>query len=171
MNLDNIRVRVDKDYPEIVDAVDCKKTVNIIKNLATSRHSELTAILQYTYEAVIADKFMDNIGGIIEEISIVEMMHLELLMHAIVDFGGQPKFEDSQGQIFNTSNINYTMKLKEMLDNNINAEMMAIEQYSHAIDMVSNASLKELFARIIEDEKRHIEVFKEIRDNVTFLSI
>ena len=171
MNLDNIRVRVDKDYPEIVGASDCKKTVNILKNLATSRHGELTAILQYTYQSVVADKFMDNISDILEEISIVEMMHLEMLMHAIVDFGGQPKYEDGQGQVFNSLNINYSMKLKEMLDNNINAEMMAIEQYRHAIDMVSNASLKNLFARIIEDENRHIEVFKEIRDSVTFLSI
>jgi len=171
MNFDDIRVRIDKPYPEIEDPVQCKKTVAVLKNLATSRRGELTAILQYIYQSVMSDSIREDIGGIFEEIAIVEMTHLDMLMHAIVDFGGMPKYEDSQGQIFSTSNINYSMKLKEMLDNNINDESMAIAEYKQAINMVQNRSLKDLFARFIEDEELHKEVFKKIRDNVTFLSI
>ncbi|MFQ6752110.1 MAG: ferritin family protein [Clostridia bacterium] len=171
MNFEDIRVRIDKPYPEIVEAVESKKTVAVLKNLATARHSELSAILQYTYQSVISDQVSEEIAGIIEEIGIVEMMHLDMLMHAISEFGGVPKYEDSQGQLYNTSGINYTMKLKEMLDDNINAERMAIEAYKQAKTMVQNNSLKELFDRIIEDETRHIEIFKTIRDNVTFLAI
>ena len=171
MNLEEIKVRIDKPYPEIEGAVDCKRTVNILKNLATSRRSELSVVLQYIYQSIIADKYMDDLGEIFEEVAIVEMMHLDMLMHAIVDFGGVPKYEDSQGQIFNSSAINYTMKLKEILDNNIEGERMAIEQYRSAINSVANESLKKLLARIIEDEECHIEVFRHIRDNVTFLSI
>lgn len=171
MNLEEIKVRIDKPYPEIEGAVDCKRTVNILKNLATSRRGELSGVLQYIYQSIIADKYMDDLGGIFEEVAIVEMMHLDMLMHAIVDFGGVPKYEDSQGQIFNSSAINYTMKLKEILDNNIEGERLAIEQYRSAINSVANESLKKLLARIIEDEECHIEVFRHIRDNVTFLSI
>ena len=171
MNFEDIVVRVNKPYPEIEDAIDCKKTVAVLKNLAMSRYSELSAILQYTYQSSIADKTREDIAGILEEISIVEMMHLDMLMHAIVDFGGVPKYEDGQGQTFNTSGVNYNLKLKEMLDINIEGERQAINAYKQAIDIVHNNSLKELFARIIEDETRHIEVFKTIRDNVTFLAI
>ena len=171
MNLENIKVRVDKPYPEITNAKDDFQTVNILKNLANDRNSELRASLQYVYQSVVADKTDEDIATIFEEIGIVEMMHLDMLMHAIEDFGGNPVYEDSFGNMFNSSFVNYTTKLKEMLDNNIRGEQMAIEAYTQAINRVSNESLKQLFMRIIEDEKQHIEVFKTIRNNVKFLSI
>lgn len=171
MELGNIKVRLDKPYPKIVNATNDQMTVNILKNLAGSRTSELTAVLQYIYQSVIADKSADKIGAIFEEIGIVEMTHLDLLMHAITDFGGTPKYEDSQGNQFNSNYINYTVKLKEMLNNNILAEQRAIEQYNEAIKRVKNESLKELFRRIIQDEELHIKVFKYLKDSVEFLSI
>lgn len=171
MELGNIKVRLDKPYPKILNATNDQMTVNILKNLAGSRTSELTAVLQYIYQSVIADKSADEIGAIFEEIGIVEMTHLDLLMHAITDFGGTPKYEDSQGNQFNSNYINYTVKLKEMLNNNILAEQRAIEQYNEAIKRVKNESLKELFRRIIQDEELHIKVFKYLKDSVEFLSI
>ena len=94
-----------------------------------------------------------------------------MLMHAITQFGGNPKYEDAQGNYFNAGTLNYSMKLRDMLDNNIRAESVAIENYKMAINKVKNQSLKDLFNRIIEDEQRHLEVFKRIRDNVEFMSV
>ena len=99
------------------------------------------------------------------------MMHLDMLMHAISLFGGVPKYDDSQGVFFNTVNMLYPLKLKEMLDLNIKGETLAIENYKMAIPRVQNQSLKMLFERIIEDEERHLSIFKKIRDNVQFMSI
>jgi rubrerythrin len=58
-----------------------------------------------------------------------------------------------------------------MLDANIQGETISIENYLKAIEIVKNESLKQLFYRIIEDEKRHIEIFKTIKNNVKFLSL
>ncbi|MBR4998802.1 MAG: hypothetical protein IKY10_02870 [Clostridia bacterium] len=171
MNFDNIEVRVNKPYPEIKNANDDMSTVSILKNLANGRVGEIGASTQYVFQSVVADKSNEDIAKVFEEIGIVEMMHLDMLMHAISDFGGVPRYEDSQGNFFNTATLNYTLKLKEILDNNIKAETMAIENYKMAILRVNNESLKSLFERIIEDEMRHIEIFKRIRDNVQFLSI
>ena len=171
MNLSEIEVRVNKPYPEIKNAQEDLTTVNVLKNLANSRIGEIAGVMQYVYQSVIADKTDEEIASIFEEIGIVEMMHLDMLMHAISDFGGVPRYEDANGNFFNSANLNYTMKLKEMLDNNIRAESVAIENYEMAINKVKNQSLKDLFARIIEDEKRHLEIFKSIRDNVRFMSI
>ena len=99
------------------------------------------------------------------------MMHLDLLMHAIADFGGIPKYEDASGYSFNVSNINYSLKLKDMLQNNIKDEMMAIEAYTTAKERVKNQSLKNLLDRIILDEQKHLEVFKQLLNNVTFMSV
>lgn len=171
MDFRDIQVRTDVAYPEIVGARRDPQTVAIIKNLATARTGELKAILQYIYQAVISDKTNQEIARIFEEIGVVEMMHLDLLMHAETLFGGDARYEDSQGNMFNISLMNYTTKLKDMLDYNIMAENRAIENYSNAIDRVENESLKQLFARIIQDEKKHIEAFEAIRNNVEFLSL
>ncbi len=171
MDLDNIKVRINKPYPKIVGASVDPMTVNIIKSLASSRLGELTAILEYTYQSVIADKSKEDIGSIFEEIAIVEMTHLDMLMHAITEFGGIPKYEDGAGNQFTSNYINYNTKLKDMLDNNIIAEQRAIEQYRESILRVKNQSLKDLFSRIIEDEEQHVKVFKYLKDSVEFLSL
>lgn len=171
MNFEDIQVRIDKPYPEITNAKDDFQTVAILKNLANTRNGELRAVLQYVFQSVVADKTDEEIASIFEEIGIVEMMHLDMLMHAITDFGGTPDYVDSQGKYFSTNVVNNTTKLREMLDNNIQGETMAIENYKQAIERVDNESLKQLFMRIIEDEFRHIEIFKRLRDNVKFLSI
>ena len=171
MNFENIKVKIDKPYPEITNANDSPQVVAIIKNLANTRAGELRAVLQYVYQSVVADSVEEEIATIFEEIGIVEMMHLDMLMHTITEFGGIPEYNDSQRNFFNANVVNYTTKLSEMLDNNIQGESLAIENYKQAIMRVDNQSLKDLFARIIEDEEQHIRVFKKIRDSVRFLSI
>lgn len=171
MNFEEVDVKVNKPYPEIVNAEEDMNTVAILKNLSNSRVGEIAGVMQYIYQSVIADKTDAEIAKIFEEIGIVEMLHLDMLMHAITMFGGVPRYEDSQGNFFNTANLNYSMKLKDMLDNNIKSETTAIENYRMAISRVTNASLKKLFERIIEDEIRHLEIFKQIRDRVKFMSL
>ena len=171
MNLKDLEIKVDKPYPELLDVKEDFQTVAILKNLVSSRMGEFAGASQYIYQSVIADKTNEDIAEILEEIGVVEMIHLDVLMHAITSFGGVPKYEDSQGNFFNTANLNYSTKLRDMLDNNIRSESVAIENYQMAINRVSNQSLKDLFARIIEDEKKHLEIFKHLRDNVEFMSI
>ena len=171
MNLSDVEVRVDKPYPELIDVKEDLQTVGILKNLAFSRVGELSGVLTYVYQSVIADKTDQEIAEIFEEIGVVEMLHQDMLMHAISLFGGNPKYEDMQGNFFNTANLNYTIKLREMLENNIRAETVAIDNYNMAINKVKNQSLKNLFKRIIEDEQRHLEIFKRIRDSVQFMSV
>lgn len=171
MNFDEIEVRVNKPYPELFDVREDNATVAVLKNLASSRFGEMSGVTQYIYQSVVADKTNEEITRIFEEIGVVEMIHLDMLMHAITDFGGTPKYEDSQGNFFNTAHLNYSTKLKEILDNNIRAESVAIENYESAIRRVKNESLKSLFARIIEDERKHLEIFRKIKNNVQFMSV
>ena len=171
MNFLDVEVKINKPYPEITNADADMGTVAILKNLANGRVGEIAGVMQYIYQSVVADKTNEEIAEIFEEIGVVEMIHLDMLMHAITMFGGVPKYEDGQGNFFNTAMLNYSMKLRDMLENNIRAESVAIENYTAAISKVKNQSLKDLFARIIEDEKRHLEIFKKIRDNVEFMSI
>ncbi len=170
MEFEDIEVRIEKPYPEIENSTADMQTVNILKNLAFCSVGELNAVLTYIYQSVVADKTHAEIADIFEEIGIVEMEHLDMLMHAITAFGGVPRYEDSNGMFFNTRSINYTQKLNDMLNNNIAGEQDAIKMYNDAILKVKNQSLKDLFARIILDEERHLQIFKKIKDSVHFLS-
>ena len=160
MDINKIEIRASTEYPEIVGATNDPKTVGILKDLLSSRISEVTAIMQYFYQSRIAKGVEDDISSLLEEIAIVEMEHMELLMDAIISFGGTPIYTNSKGQYFNASYVNYATKLKDMLDSNIFSEQQAINDYSNAQNMVNNKSLKDLFARIIEDEQMHLKVFK-----------
>lgn len=171
MDLKNFNVKSKQPYPEIKDAIKCPKTVSILKNLMSGQDSELAAVLQYFYQSSLSKDMEKEISDILEEISIVEMMHMEMLSHAIVDFGGEPRYENGMGQTFCANSVNYTAQLRKMLDANILGEEKAIENYKRAIEKVDNQSLKDLFARIIEDEKLHIKIFNHIKDNVRFMSI
>ena len=171
MNFLDLEVKINKPYPEIENAQPDMNTISILKNLANSRIGEIAGVMQYVYQSVIADKTNEEIAEVFEEIGVVEMIHLDMLLHAISLFGGVPKYDDAQGNFFNTATLNYSMKLRDMLDNNIRAESVAIENYTSAISRVKNQSLKDLFARIIEDEKRHLDIFKKIRDGVEFMSV
>lgn len=171
MNFEDIEVKINQPYPEIVDAKTDPQTVAVLKNLTFSNVGELEAVLTYIYQSVIADKTHRDIADVFEEIGIVEMMHQDMLMHAITAFGGVPRYEDANGTYYTTRSVNYTQKLSEMLNNNIASEELTIKMYSDGINRVTNQSLKDLFARIILDEKRHVEIFKAIRDSVQFLSI
>jgi len=171
MNFEDVEVKINQPYPEIINAMPDRETVAILKNLATSKSGELGGILQYIYQSVVSNIVNEDISSIFEEIGIVEMMHLEMLMNAIVSFGGTPKYEDAMGNPFNVSNINYSLKLKDMLQTNIKDEQQAIEDYSKSINRVKNESLKSLLERIKLDEERHLQIFNKILNNVTFMSV
>lgn len=171
MEINDIRVRADLPYPEIKDATKDMRTVAILKDLLSSRNGELTAILQYTYQSRIANLAEKEIANILEEISVVEMKHTELLMDAILCFGGDPKFDNAFGQYFSAGYVNYAQKLKDMLQANIRGESKAIEDYSRAINNVQNQSLKDLLNRIILDEQIHLEIFEKLLKGVKFLTI
>lgn len=171
MEITNISIRGNNDYPEIKNATNDPRTVTILKDLLSGRSGEISGILQYFFQSRIAKQVDPEVAQILEEISIVEMEHMELLMDAIIEFGGIPRYDNGRGQAFNSNNVNYSTKLKDMLDINIQGEQDAIKEYTNAQRMIGNESLKQLLARIIEDEQMHLNTFKSLRNTVSFLSI
>ena len=63
--------------------------------------------------------------------------------------------EDAQGNFFNTAFLNYTNKLKEMLENNIRAETLSIENYQLAIEKVKGL-IREGNKKVGENPKKLI---------------
>lgn len=156
---------VNGDLPTITNITPSARTVHILKNLCYDRFSEMTALTTYLYQDWSWFPFRADFADAMEKIAIVEMTHLDALSNAIVSFGGKPDFS-MDGKFWNAKSVNFNISLQSALNENIRAEEGAIEEYQKAIANVENESLKRLFERIIEDEKLHIVIFKQMLNSL-----
>ncbi len=149
-------------YPEITNAYPSMYEVKLIKWLAASRDSEMSAVATYMYQSYILLDEYPLIADALKQIAIVEMRHLDLLSEAIVDFGGNPNLTDGRGNVWTGRNILQIRNPREILLTDIKAEEQAIRKYQLAASKTCNASLAALFERIIIDEQDHIIILNEL---------
>lgn len=127
--------------------------------------SEFTAVSLYTYQHFSAsENNFQSYAELIKCISIVEMKHMELIAKTILKLGVVPEYAGScstMNQFWNGSFVDYTRGLKNMLNIDIKSEMDAINNYRHHICLINDQHIVELLKRIILDEEKHIELFKE----------
>ncbi|MDD4291668.1 MAG: ferritin family protein [Clostridia bacterium] len=161
-------VTIDKPYPEIEGATASPATVKIIQQLYSSRHSEVVAILNYSYQHFVSDQVNKEIADILIKIGTVEMHHMDLLASAILDFGGNPIYADSQNNPLSGTWVNYLTNIVRILEFDIVEEEKAYEAYLLAAKAVENESLKALFERIALDEQRHAEILTDLLKQVRF---
>ena len=154
-----------------VDKIAYPKLQNVLKNPVYAQKlyndfsgnlSELSTILQYTYEHINND-LGNTISNIILSISIVEMKHLNMIGKLIQMLGLPPYYIDASLKPWDIDYIKYdTGSMKETLQYNIYLEREAIKGYKRAIMGTRNASIQRLFNRIILDERTHIDIFTRL---------
>jgi len=119
--------------------------------------SELTAVTQYSYNHFVTEE--EEVGKLMECVSIVEMLHLEMLGEMIKLLGGDPKYVDSRGRFWTADYVYYAKEPYEILTSAIASEKEAIEQYRRHQQLIGDPYIVNLLERIIKDEVRHIELF------------
>ena len=140
---DKMNCRINKPYPKIKVERKSSRNANFLKHLYASNESELTAILQYSYESFIIDK--EDIKNIIKEISIVEMHHLEILGKTIKLLGEEPIFAENsycEEIYWNSDYIYYDTDLKTILEINIEQEKTAIRNYQMVLNVIEDIYIK-----------------------------
>lgn len=124
---------------------------------------EDTAIHQYLYQHLLNDGELKEFATVMEHIAEVEMYHLSLLGKTIKLLGVNPIFgEYSKNKNFlfwNSSSVDYTTDLREMILSDIKKEEGAIRKYKYHISIINDRYIKELISRIIEDEEIHLAIF------------
>lgn len=164
--MENSLYRVDKPYPEIVDATFSPETVAILRNLYASRVSELTSLATYVYQARVIGEHNREITELLEGVAMTEMKHMELLGKAIVEFGGDPAYANSRGQFWSGIFVDREKNIGQILKNNMRGETGSVADYSMAATRVKNQSLANLLLRIAEDEQHHKELFENALNNL-----
>jgi bacterioferritin len=114
--------------------------------------NEYTAILQYMFHSYLSKKA--EAKKQLEDQAINEMQHLGWLSEEMVDGGGTPKIEYGKPDL--------AIKPADMLKADIKIEKEAAEVYDRAAKDTKDAGLKDLFLRIRDNEKYHIEIFNDL---------
>lgn len=166
-----MKVKLDLPYPEVKVEEKNPYYADLLSEDYAGKVSETTAALLYSYQHFITFDNNVEFSKIIEEISIVEMTHLEMLGKTIKLLGSEPIYktcEASRGDcvMWNASNIDYSSKLREMLEIDIKAETNAIKTYESHRKIIKDKYIKNMLDRIILDEKRHLEIFNNLYDGL-----
>ena len=162
-----MNVKLDLPYPEIRIEGKNEYYADLLLQDYAGQVSETTAALLYSYQHF--EKFNTNkeFAKIIEEISIVEMKHLEMLGKLIKLLGKNPMYItcETRGDdctFWNAGYVNYETNLEKMLEIDIMSEQKAIRNYQIHKDMINDKYIKKILDRIILDEKRHLEIFNKL---------
>ena len=133
--------------------------------------SETTASLLYSYQHFNTFENNKEFSSVIEEISIVEMKHLEILGKLIKLLGKEPIYKTCNSLtdecvMWSSYNIKYDTNIKDMLITNIKGEKNAIKNYELHKRLINDKNIKKILERIILDEKKHVEIFENLYNNL-----
>lgn len=149
-----------RDYPVVIVDRKSANVVALLKNAVFGKNSEMTALTSYLYQSWITSPQNGTLAKSLENMSMQEMHHLDLLASAIVAFGGNPNYSNSNGAFWQGNYVNFCNDTVCLLRNNIAAERRAIADYRALQQQITNQSLRDLISRIIEDEQEHIRIFE-----------
>jgi bacterioferritin len=135
--------------------IEVKKAIDYLNYNISLEHS---AIIQYLFHAYTIGE--ESIENELEEIAREEMKHLRMFAHAVVDLGGIPAI-DKRASVFLEA-----PDAVELLQFDIDAEKMAIDEYSRQLKDISDKKVQKILERVINDETSHLHIFKDLQEKV-----
>jgi bacterioferritin len=162
---------VDAPYPDPFDLSCDAYSLHVVSPAYATAESELNAILQYVYHSFFfAAKGKDDIAETLVSIAIAEMLHLDLLGKSILTMGAQPIYTAQPAapfQFYSTKYVGYGSSLKTMVEDDIRGEQHAISSYERMLTRLCNQKVKEIIARILEDERLHLTALQGILKEIS----
>lgn len=154
-------------YPEVKVEGPNLYYASLLMDDYASSVGEFGAINQYLYHHFITEPRNKHVAETLRDIAIVEMKHMELLADAIIKLGGNPVFKGYLQPSWNPRSIFIGRNLRERIIANINAEQEAINNYQKHIHVIHDGYIRELLARIIDDEQVHIKILSRTLEKLS----
>lgn len=140
----------------------------MLSNIA-SNICEMNAISLYFYNSVILNPDYAEFARCFDEVSIIEMHHLNIFATLAYQMGVDPRLWSSRNRrahYWSPSYNQYPRKIREVIENSIKGEEATIAKYNKQMQIINDANIVENLKRIIIDEKRHIEVFNMMLESL-----
>ena len=140
------------------------RALRIVSPAYAGRDGELTAVLQYVYQAILLGECgMKELSQELYHIAYDEMHHLQILGTLITKLGAPPVFTACPPypvSYYSASCVSYVRGAQEMLAADIRAEKCAIASYCRMLELLENPAVSEVISALLEDERRHLEIFE-----------
>lgn len=143
---------VEKAVRERLKDVRRDRKDDTTKTLDWGIEHEYTVVLQYMFHSYMSKNA--EAKKQLEDQAINEMQHLGWLAEEMVSSGGNPNIEYTEPD--------QSTQPAAMLEADIKIEKEVAERYNKAAKETKDAGLRELFTRIRDNEKYHIEVFNDL---------
>ncbi len=157
---------LNKQNPPVNEIVRDAYSLKIISPAYATSTGELNAVLQYVYHSFFfAQKGYEEIAQTLLSIAVAEMFHLETLGETILALGAAPVYSQFPGTCFNfysTKYVSYSRTLREMLEDDILGERMAISGYEKMLKKLKSENIKTIISNILDDEKLHLETLEKL---------
>lgn len=161
---------LNEDFPTTDNLCKDAYSLSVISPAYASPSGELNAVLQYIYHSInFEKKGYKEYADTLKSIAIAEMLHLELLGETIYSLGSEPIYCQNPPTSFNfysTKSVTYSRCLTDMLNDDILGEKKAIAQYTKILERLKNEQVKKIIARILKDERLHLETLCDILKNI-----
>jgi bacterioferritin len=155
-------------YPEVRICAQNQYYLELIMDDYAGIVSEFTAINQYLYHYFTTKECGEELGEMLENVAITEMLHMEILAELIQLLGGRPTYRggpSTKGGSWNTKFVYYGCNVCDILHADLNAEYRAIQSYQEHIRVISDPYIQAILERIVLDEKVHVGLFKTAIEN------
>ena len=143
---------IEKAKKESLEDVRGNRSDSVARMLNTGIQHEYQVVLQYMFHSYMTRGA--EAKKQLEDQAINEMQHLGWLAEELVGSGGSPKIEETK--------VDQSEKLADMLKADIRAEKETIDDYVKAAGEIDDAGIKQLFNRMKENEKYHVDVFTDL---------
>lgn len=159
-------LKADLPYPTL-DGIgkDCK-SLRIVSPAYAGREGELTATLQYVYQAIYLEAIgKGEIAHVLLEIAVCEMHHIEILGSLITRLGAPPVFTACPPYpvgYYSASYVNYVKSPESMISADIAGEKRAIRGYENMLEGLTEPNVRAVIERILADERLHLQTLQEL---------
>lgn len=152
-----VDVVLSKPYPKVADVKEDIALKEDFKRLYASSLSELMCVLCYTHQADVLGPSNET-ARVLYTIGMVERKHLSLLAEVLCKMGAKCDYCFAPDPLL-LEDLDYEVTEAEVIRKNIEREYRIAAQYERLIALCSTPALKELLRRILQDEKKHHEIF------------
>lgn len=133
---------------------------DLLMNAAFGRDSEMTAIHEYMYAAIMSDR--PDVAAAFMEIMHDEEGHMKLEMELIRMLGREPKYRDAHGNWWSADYVYYGRSDCDRLSHARDGEIAAAAEYRRMAGMIADTNIQSILMCIAEDEDSHAMMFTDL---------
>lgn len=159
-------IMMELPYPPIQVREKNQSYANLLSIDYCGSVSEMTAITQYINHENRLSCDKCSMAKTILGIGMGEMIHLQKLGELIFLLGGNidfvAKYKNGRQKMWTPEYLNIGENTEKMILTNIESEKAAINQYTMHIKMINDNYVNAVLARIIKDEEYHIMLLRAL---------